>query len=118
MEVVTIESSSFRMLVEQVEMVAEYVRKSVEREKAKTPDTRIVDTAEAARLLNVSTRTMQRLRDGNRIKYMMVRGHCRYRIADLKRYMEEAMIDTSDTFQSIAHNYSLRTGNGKRKQGG
>jgi len=118
MEVVTIENASFRKLVEQVEMVAEYVRKNVEREKAKTPDTRIVDTAEAARLLNVSTRTMQRLRDDNRINYMMVRGHCRYRVSDLNRYMEESMIDASGTFKSLAHNYSLRTRNGKGRQGG
>lgn len=108
MEVITIESSVAKKMAEQIEMIAEYVRKSVERNNKEQADVRLVSTCEAAKMLNVSIRTMQRLRDDNRIKYIMVRGHCRYRVADLRRYMEESLVDCSETYNAITHNYSLK----------
>lgn len=110
MEVVTIESAVFKKMAEQIGMIADYVRISVEQQKAATPNEKLVDTNEAARMLNVSTRTMQRLRDDNRVKFIMVRGRCRYKVSDLKRYIEESLMDCSDTFNALTHNYSLKRG--------
>jgi len=101
MEVMTIESSAFKELTEQVAMIAEHIRKSSECQKEEISDDRLVSTKEAARILQVSVRTMQRLRDDNRIKFMKVRGLCRYRMEDLKRYITENITEYSSDATTI-----------------
>lgn len=47
----------------------------------------VMDEATAALFLDVSVRTMQRLRLAREITFFRVRGQVRYRRSDLERYM-------------------------------
>ena len=78
MKVITMESSAFRSLTEQIAEIAAHVRAASGDKKAASPD-RLLTTREAAHLLNVSTRTLQRMRSEQRIGYVVLRGKCRYR---------------------------------------
>ena len=90
MKVITIESSAYQAMMEQITEIAGYIRELKEekqRQDAATKDC-LLNTAQAAELLNVSTRTLQRMRDDHRIEYVIVRGTCRYRLSEVQRLLE------------------------------
>ena len=74
MKVITIESSAYQAMMEQMAEIAGYIRglkEEKQRQDAATKDC-LLNTAQAAELLNVSTRTLQRMRDDNRIEYVLL----------------------------------------------
>ena len=104
MKVITMESSAFTA----------YVRAVSGGRKEESPD-RLLTTREAAHLLNVSCRTLQRMRSEQRIAYVVLRGKCRYRQSEIDRLLEDSTI-TGDaaTPEQMKRNHTLRTG-GKPK---
>ena len=116
MKVITIESSAYRTMLEQIADVRE-AKEERRRKEAETKD-RLLNTAQAAELLNVSTRTLQRMRDDHRIEYVIVRGTCRYRLSEVQRLLETNTIrNKEETVEALLHNYSLRTGSKKTDKG-
>ena len=114
MKVITMESSAFRALAEQIAEIAEYIRDSPPKNKGVMPD-RLLTNREAARLLNVSTRTLQRMRSEQRIGYVVLRGKCRYRRSEIDRLLKACTVnEDAATPQEMKHNHMLRTG-GKDK---
>ena len=82
--------------------------------KRETED-KLLDTAQAAKMLNVSKRTMQRMRTDHRIEYVVVRGSCRYRLSEILRLLEDNTVRNEEgTIDTLFHNHTLRTG-GKPK---
>ena len=79
MKVITMESSAYKAMMEQIAEVAGYVREIREAMKRENTD-RLLDTNEAARELGVSKRTLQRMRDDHRIRYVVLRRKCQYRL--------------------------------------
>ena len=65
MKVITMESSAFTALTEQIAEIAAHVRAVSGGRKEEAPD-RLLTTREAAHLLNVSCRTLQRMRSEQR----------------------------------------------------
>ena len=120
MKVITIESSAYQAMMEQITERAGYIRELKEekqRQDAATKDC-LLNTAQAAELLNVSTRTLQRMRDDHRIEYVIVRGTCRYRLSEVQRLLETNTIrNKEETVEALLHNYSLRTGGKKTDKG-
>ena len=95
MEVITMESSAFKMLTEQIADVAKLVALiySNARENTKRRSMELVLTSsDAARILGISKRTLQRLRSTNSIEYFMVRGQRRYSINAVQKLIEERTI--------------------------
>ena len=109
MKVITMESSVFTALTEQIAEIAAHVRAVSGERKEKSAD-RLLTTREAAHLLNVSTRTLQRMRSEHRIGYVVLRGKCRYRLLADCTVMEDAATPTE-----MKRNHTLRTGGGKPK---
>ncbi len=102
MKVITMESSAFRSLTEQIAEIAAHVRAASGDKKAASPEDRLLTTREAANLLNVSTRTLQRMRSEQRIGYVVLRGKCRYRQSEIPpawsvSRKERGRGDTEDT---------------------
>ena len=64
-------SSAFTALTEQIAEIAVYVRAVSGERKGESSDM-LLTTREAAHLLNVSTRTLQRMRSEQRIAYVAV----------------------------------------------
>ena len=116
MKVITIESSAYQAMMEQIAEIAGYIRglkEEKQRQDAATED-RLLNTAQAAELLNVSNRTLQRMRDDHRIEYVIVRGTCRYRLSEVRRLLEANTVkNKEETIDALFHNYSLRTGGKK-----
>lgn len=106
--------------MEQIAEIAEYIRELKEekqRQNAATKDC-LLNTAQAAELLNVSTRTLQRMRDDHRIEYVIIRGTCRYRLSEVQRLLETNTVrNKEETVEALLHNYSLRTGSKKTDKG-
>ena len=119
MKVITIESSAYQAMMEQITEIAGYIRELKEekqRQDAATKDC-LLNTAQAAELLNVSTRTLQRMRDDHRIEYVIVRGTCRYRLSEVQRLLETNTVRNKEkTIDALFHNYSLRQENRQRKE--
>ena len=114
MKVITIESSAFRALTEQIAEIAAHVR-AVSGEREEEPSERLLNTREAARLLNVSTRTLQRMRNEQRIGYVVLRGMCQYRQSEIDRLLSEcSIVEDAATPADFKRNHALRTG-GKSK---
>lgn len=119
MKVITMESSAYQALTEQIAEIAKYVRKDGNGNgngngKQEAATDRLLGTNEAARLLNVSKRTLQRMRDEHRIKYAVFRGKCQYRLSEINRLLESCTIkEDAATPEALKHNYSLRMGKDK-----
>ena len=116
MKVITMESSAYKELMEQIAEIAGYVRelkKERQRQEAEKTD-RLLDTAQTAAMLNVSIRTLQRMRTDHRIEYVVVRGSCRYRLSEIQRLLDAGTVNKKEeTIDALLHNFTLRTGGGK-----
>lgn len=115
MEIITIESTAYKELVEKIDRIAGYVRES-ERTRQKTMPEVWLNREQVMSLLGISRRTLQRLRDGKKIEYAIFRGACRYRLSEVERLVAESVIDGNpQRIEDFKRNYLLRTGNQKKK---
>ena len=73
MEIITMESTAYKELVEKIDRIAGYVRDSERSKKGDGADVWLCNE-EVMSLLGISRRTLQRLRDGGRIRYAIFRG--------------------------------------------
>lgn len=89
MEIITIESSAYKELVEKIDKIAGYVRENERAKKKDAPDVWLRNE-EVMSLLGVSRRTLQRLRENGRIGYAIFRGACRYPLAEVERLIGES----------------------------
>lgn len=117
MKVITMESSAYKAMMEQIAEVAGYVREIREAMKRENTD-RLLDTNEAARELGVSKRTLQRMRDDHRIRYVVLRRKCQYRLSEIRRILDSHTIrEDGRTLEELYHNSRLPTGNGRQPKG-
>ncbi len=64
MKVITMESSAYKEMMAQIANIAGYIREARDEKKRKREtEDKLLDTAQAAKMLNVSKRTMQRMLD-------------------------------------------------------
>ena len=100
MEVITMESSAYMALTEQIAEIASHIRKS-EDKKAGLPD-RQVDSAEAARILGINR---------HRIRYTTLGGKCMYLLSEIDRFItEHTVTEENGTLDGSSRNHALRTG--------
>lgn len=110
MEIITMESAAYKSIVERIEEIATHVRKHPP-EKRENSTEGLLDNHAMMRLLSVSRRTLQRLRDEKRIRYVVIRGSCRYSPDEVERIIRENVIKASpEKLEELKHNYLLRTG--------
>lgn len=112
MEIITMESTAYKELVEKIDRIAGYVRESEREKKKDTPDVWL-NKEQVMSLLGISRRTLQRLRESKRLGYAIFRGACRYRLSEVERLIEESVIDCNpQRLEDFKRNYLLRTGKG------
>ena len=69
------ESSAYKEMMAQIANIAGYIREARDEKKRKREtEDKLLDTAQAAKMLNVSKRTMQRMRTDHRIEYYRQQG--------------------------------------------
>ena len=118
MKVITMESSAYKEMMAQIANIAGYIREARDEKKRKREtEDKLLDTAQAAKMLNVSKRTMQRMRTDHRIEYVVVRGSCRYRLSEILRLLEDNTVRNEEgTIDTLFHNHAARAAN--QKEGG
>jgi len=117
MKVITMESSAYKEMMAQIANIAGYIREARDEKKRKREtEDKLLDTAQAAKMLNVSKRTMQRMRSEQRIAYVVLRGKCRYRRSEIDRLLADCTVaEDAATLTELKRNHTLRTGGGKPK---
>lgn len=90
MEIVTMDNEVVKTMMEKIDRIADYVFKkdNVPKEEAEI----LLTSEEAADLLKISTRTLQRMRKDKTIPYMMARSKCRYRLTDLEECVRRKIV--------------------------
>lgn len=94
MEVITIESRAFKLLVEKLEALSEYVY-SMER-PIENEDENWVGSQEICQFLKISERTLQRLRTNGKITYSCIGGKCYYQIGQIKKLLQTHIIKSNN----------------------
>lgn len=93
MEVITIDSKAFKELNRKIDSIAKYVVEKLEDlELEKTLGEKWLDSHQVCRILNISIRTLQRLRKDKLISYSILRGRCLYKLSEIERGLEQRMI--------------------------
>lgn len=99
MEVITMESSAYKELMEKIERIAESVTR-VEPRKEPRPDVWL-SSADVMVLLGIS----------RRISYAILRGACRYHLSEVVRMVEESIVPCRpERLEEFKQHYLLRTG--------
>jgi hypothetical protein len=105
MDVIMIESQAYRELVSKINMIAKFV---VEHQPTETgnPDEEWVDSYEVCTFLNISERTLQRLRTNGFISYSLISGKTYYTIGEIKRMLNEKRIRSNEeAIQNLISNH-------------
>ena len=93
MDVITIESKAYKEIVAKIDVIANYV---FSQEDTKNEDEIWVDSYEVCTFLQISDRTLQRLRAKGAVAFSNIGGRCYYKIGELKRLLEERLIKSND----------------------
>lgn len=94
MEVITIESRAFKQMMEKLDALSEYVY-SMER-PADNEDEDWVDSQRVCRFLEISERTLQRLRTNGKITHSCMGGKYYYQIGEIKKLFKANVIKSTD----------------------
>lgn len=86
MDAITFDSEAYKLLVQKIDRIYEYVQ--AQRKTAKSdPSKEWIDNDEACEIFKVSKRTMQRYRSNGKITYSLRGGVIRYTRAEIDRAM-------------------------------
>lgn len=90
MEIITIESSAFKELTEQIRDIATFVRmQGAAIKKEISPQKEYLTSKEVCKMLQVSNRTLQRMRDAKAIGFTYVGNACRYKRTEIEKYLHD-----------------------------
>ena len=74
-------------------MISAYIEKQEKRREQQANDTEVwLTTRQVMAMLNISQRTLQRMRDSGRIAYSFAGHNCRYHIKEVERFIRERLI--------------------------
>ena len=95
MEVITVESKACKELVAKINTIAQFVA-DYQSVNMINPEEEWIDSFEVCSFLNISQRTLQRLRSKGAITYSVIAGKTYYTIAEIKRMLNERRIRSSE----------------------
>ena len=95
MEIITFESKAYKELDNKITAIANFIFNQLD-ESRTNEDEIWVDSYEVCTFLQISDRTLQRLRANGTIAYSNIGGRCYYKIGELKRLLEERLIKSND----------------------
>ncbi|MDU1892147.1 MAG: helix-turn-helix domain-containing protein [Dysgonomonas sp.] len=87
MKIITIDSEAYKVLVRKIDRVYNYIKAQSEKEAVPPPDPSEIwiGNDEAAEILEISLRTLQRLRSNGEITYSIRGGRTRYTLREIQR---------------------------------
>lgn len=116
MEIITLESSAYKELVGRIERISSYIEKREKQKEERSKKTNVwLTTRQVMAMLNISERTLQRMRNAGRIAYSFAGHNCRYHIEEVERFIREGIIiGDPEKLEEFRHNYKARM-NGKAR---
>ena len=111
------ESSAYKELIGRIERISAYIEKQEKRREQQESNTEVwLTTRQVMAMLNISQRTLQRMRDSNRIAYSFAGHNCRYHIKEVERFIREGIIiGAPERLEEFKHNYQARMGGKKSR---
>ena len=107
MEIITFESKAYKELDNKITAIADYIFNHTEAEST-NEDEIWVDSYEVCTFLQISDRTLQRLRAKGVVAFSNIGGRCYYKIGELKRLLEERLIKSNDEcMRNLITNHEL-----------
>jgi len=104
MEVITIESSAFKYLKEKLSKIEQIAIDLINKVES-APEDGWVDSYEACTVLNISGKTLQRLRNSNAVAYSPIGGKYFYRVSEIRRLLSEKLVRCSgENLQDLIKN--------------
>jgi len=101
MEVITIESKAYKEIVDKLDKISRYVKEHSENDHEGW-----VDNHDVCKFLNISIRTLQRLRSQKLINFSIIRGKTYYKLSEIERMLNENLIKSNPQgFQELLNNY-------------
>lgn len=96
MEVITMASDAFKSLENKIDQIAGFVAKAEGQAQNKDPDLSGVklSTEQVCDILDISSRTLQRLRKEGILFYYIEKGKCVYKFEDIERLVNEKTFPT------------------------
>ena len=108
MEVITIESKAFKEIASKLDAIYEHVSNSRPLLYAFSDSEIWVDSQEVSDMLNISVRTLQRLRAEGELSYTYVRRRCRYKVKDICKLLDDKTIPcTYERMMQFKQKYAL-----------
>lgn len=117
MEIVTLESSAYKELIGRIDRISAYIENQERQREQQENNAEVwLTTRQVMAMLNISQRTLQRMRDSNRIAYSFAGHNCRYHIKEVERFIREGIIiGDPERLEEFKHNYKARMGNNKSR---
>lgn len=101
MEVITIEAKAYKEIVGKLDEIAQYVKQHSESQHEGW-----IDNHDVCKYLNISIRTLQRLRSQKLINFSIIRGKTYYQLSEIERMLNENLIKSNPNgFQELLDNY-------------
>lgn len=101
MEVITIEAKAYKEIVGKLDEIARYVKQHSESQHEGW-----IDNHDVCKYLNISIRTLQRLRSQKLINFSIIRGKTYYQLSEIERMLNENLIKSNPNgFQELLDNY-------------
>lgn len=96
MEVITFESDAFRQLEKKIDHIAGFVTKAEATPNNKDPDWSDIrlESEDICDILDISSRTLQRIRKEGRLFYYIEKGKCIYKFEDVEQLVREKIFPT------------------------
>ncbi len=93
MEVITIESSAFKKLMESVDELKKIVLDNLSNDSSNTKNKAWLNKHEVCKKLMISERTLQTYRDKGIIPYSRIHGKIYYKAEDIQAYFDDHYIN-------------------------
>ncbi len=107
MEVITIESTAYQELINRIGKIEQMLLKKQRKEIEKLD--RLLSREEVLDLLNISNRTLQRMRTSGKISYVVFGKTIRYSQRQLENLIHDNMYsNTPQNLDDLKRNYSLK----------
>lgn len=115
MEVITIDSKAFNEIVGQLNTISKFVL-SCQGNNPKDEENEWVDNYEVCMFLQISERTLQRLRAEGEIFYSRIRGRTYYKVSEIRRILDEKLVRSKKEYLNdmITHHRQAKE---KRQKG-
>lgn len=115
MEVITIDSKAFNEIISQLTTISKFVL-SNQGNNEKDEANEWVDNYEVCTFLQISERTLQRLRAKGEISYSRIRGRTYYKVSEVRRMLEEKLVRSKKEYLNnmLIHHRQARE---KRQKG-